>query len=104
MLPVAILTGDCFVDAATQTAVLALGATMTFEPLSKAAVVALAHRMIDAPSSPPWSMVAILEIERLLNFHANALPYARVAPRLSHYRGRLGASHLLVASARERSW
>jgi hypothetical protein len=53
MLPVAILTGDCFVDAATQTAVLALGATMTFEPLSKAAVVALAHRMIDAPSSPP---------------------------------------------------
>ena len=52
MLSVAI-TGDCFVDAATQAAVLALGASMTFKPLSKTDVVALAHRMIDAPSSPP---------------------------------------------------
>jgi CheY-like chemotaxis protein len=51
-LPVTIVTGDCFIDHTTRSAVTALRATMSFKPLEMDEILALARRMTDTPPSP----------------------------------------------------
>jgi CheY-like chemotaxis protein len=52
-LPVTIVTGDCFIDHTTRSAVAALRATVSFKPLEMEEILALARRMTDTP--PPRS-------------------------------------------------
>jgi CheY-like chemotaxis protein len=61
-LPVTIVTGDCFIDHTTRSAVAALRATVSFKPLEMEEILALAHRMTDAtePPSPPARSTSIL--------------------------------------------